>query len=62
LAYDKPPPRRLLAVLREKELRLMPILKACDRMTGSRLREVKSFRSMRDMLPLGDGHKDAKLI
>jgi hypothetical protein len=31
-------------------------------MTGSRLREVKSLRSMRDMLPLGDGHKDAKLV
>jgi hypothetical protein len=45
-----------------KELRLVPILKACDCMTRSRLREVKSLRGMRDMLPLGDGHKDAKLI
>ena len=36
----------------------MSILKACDCMTGSRLREVKTLRSMRDMLPLGDGHKD----
>jgi len=31
-------------------------------MTRSRLREVKRLRSMRDMLPLGDGQKDAKLI
>jgi hypothetical protein len=45
-----------------KEFRLVSILKACDCMTHSRLCEVKSLRSMRDMLPLGDGHKDAKLI
>jgi hypothetical protein len=45
-----------------KELRLVPLLKVCDCMTGSRLREVKSLRSMRDVLALGDGHKDAKLI
>jgi hypothetical protein len=31
-------------------------------MTGCGLRKVKSLRSMRDMLPLGHGHKDAKLI
>ena len=31
-------------------------------MTGGRLCNVKSLRSMRDMLSLGDGHKDAKLI
>jgi hypothetical protein len=41
---------------------LVPPLKACDCMTGCRLREVKSLRGMRHMLPLGDGHKDAKLI
>jgi hypothetical protein len=45
-----------------KELRLVPLLKACDCMTGGRLCNVKSLRSMRDVLPLGDGHKDAKLI
>jgi hypothetical protein len=27
-----------------------------------RLRKVKSLGSLRDMLPIGDGHKDAKLI
>jgi hypothetical protein len=45
-----------------KEPRLVSLLKACDCMTGSRLREVKSLRSLRDMLPLGDGYKDAKLV
>jgi hypothetical protein len=45
-----------------KELRLVPLLKACDRMTGRGLRKVKSLGSSRDMLPLGGGHKDAKLI
>jgi hypothetical protein len=45
-----------------KELRLVPLLRAGDGMTHSLLREVKSLRSLRDMLPLGDGYKDAKLI
>jgi hypothetical protein len=47
---------------KEVEKLLAYLLKACDCMTGSRLCEVKSLGSMRDMLPLGDGHKDAKLV
>jgi len=45
-----------------KEFRLVPLLKARDRMTGRRLRKIKGFRGLRDMLPFGDGHKDAKLL
>jgi hypothetical protein len=36
-----------------KELRLVPLLKAGDGMTRSLPREVKSLRSLRDILPLG---------
>ena len=40
-----------------KELRLVPLFKAGDGVTRSLLREVKSLRSQRDMLPLGDAIK-----